>query len=352
MAVKSTKKTSENTNSKTNSNAYHKTKSGRTNLPAILFGIFVVLGFVFIIFFRNFSGKSVTWLEESIVIGLIFLYVFASKVMLGLKVRNDQLGDNCYYLGFLYTLLSLSVSLWSLPTAAEYNAIEMILTNFGIAILSTFAGITLRVILNQFRFDPEEIEEASRIELSEATKRVRNELDGSIKEIQNFRRTTIQVMKEGFEETKKDIDKIAKGILDNVGKTVKKSEDGITEITKKSTESSNELTTKLNEFSKSVDNLASKNKILADSMVKVAESLEKLKSGYVDIDGNLKDTFNKNFSQLQESMNSLEKIIKEEKNKKIEIENGMGENQGDVEVVSKKKRFNKILKRLFGPAKR
>ena len=179
MAVKSNKKTSQNT------------KSDRKNLPAILFGIFVILGFIFIIFSRNFSGNSITWLEESIVIGLIFLYVFASKVMLGVKVRNDQLGDNCYYLGFLYTLLSLSVSLWSLPTAADNNAIEMILTNFGIAILSTFAGITLRVILNQFRFDPEEIEEASRIELSEATKRVRNELDGSIKEIQNFRRTII-----------------------------------------------------------------------------------------------------------------------------------------------------------------
>ena len=62
--------------------------------------------------------------------------------------------------------------------------------NFGIAIASTIAGITLRIMFNQMRRDPVETEAASRLELAEASRRVRRELESSILEFGYFRRMT------------------------------------------------------------------------------------------------------------------------------------------------------------------
>ena len=64
--------------------------------------------------------------------------------------------------------------------------------NFGIAIGSTIAGIGLRVLFNQMRRDPVEVEQRSRLELAEAARRVRRELDSSVVEFAYFRRNAQQ----------------------------------------------------------------------------------------------------------------------------------------------------------------
>ena len=56
------------------------------------------------------------------------------------RLRDDQSGDNLYYMGFLFTLTSLAVSLYQFSAA---GSAEQIVQNFGIAIASTIAGITL-----------------------------------------------------------------------------------------------------------------------------------------------------------------------------------------------------------------
>ena len=80
-----------------------------------------------------------------------------------MPLRNDLLnpispdkpsGDNLYYMGFLFTLTSLAVSLYQFSTV---GSAEQIVQNFGIAIASTIAGITLRIMFNQMRRDPVEV---------------------------------------------------------------------------------------------------------------------------------------------------------------------------------------------------
>jgi len=70
-----------------------------------------------------------------------------------LRLRDDQSGDNLYYMGFLFTLTSLGVSLYQFSVE---RAAEEIVQNFGIAIASTITGIALRVVFNQMRRDPVE----------------------------------------------------------------------------------------------------------------------------------------------------------------------------------------------------
>ena len=59
-------------------------------------------------------------------------------------------GDNLYYLGLLYTLVSLAISLFEFtPKDENIESITPIITNFGVAIFSTIFGIAGRVVFHQ-----------------------------------------------------------------------------------------------------------------------------------------------------------------------------------------------------------
>ncbi len=130
------------------------------------------------------------------------------------RLRDDQSGDNLYYMGFLFTLTSLAVSLYQFSAA---GSAEQIVQNFGIAIASTIAGITLRIMFNQMRRDPVETEATSRLELAEASRRVKRELESSILEFGYFRRMTQQSITDALDEVRESIGKAHRAICRRTG---------------------------------------------------------------------------------------------------------------------------------------
>lgn len=126
-------------------------------------------------------------------------YAAAMLFLDGLRLRDDQAGDNLYYMGFLYTLTSLGVSLYQFTSSSSG---EGIVQNFGIAIASTIAGVAGRVLFNQMRRDPAEVERQARMELAESSRRVRRELDATVVEMAFFRRQMTQMLQEGLHETR------------------------------------------------------------------------------------------------------------------------------------------------------
>lgn len=98
-----------------------------------------------------------------------------------LRVRLDQAGDNAYYLGLLFTLVSMAVALYEFGVAdaesTDGAGTRQIIANFGIALGTTITGIFLRIVLHQIRIDPADVEAMTRIELAEAARRVKAILD-------------------------------------------------------------------------------------------------------------------------------------------------------------------------------
>jgi hypothetical protein len=123
-----------------------------TAASASVFLFFVAVGCAYILIAKlaDIDPFYVTFVPVGIMLGYALL-IYSARA---LRLRDDQSGDNLYYMGFLFTLTSLGVSLYQFTAS---RAAEEIVQNFGIAIGSTITGIGLRVIFNQMRRDPDEV---------------------------------------------------------------------------------------------------------------------------------------------------------------------------------------------------
>src|SRR5258707_1434928 len=174
-----------------------------SGIGAIVFMSFVVAGSAYIIAAKlgGIGRVYVTLVPVFIMIGYAFL-IWSAR---GLRLRDDQSGDNLYYMGFLFTLTSLGVSLYQFSAA---RAAEEIVQNFGIAIGSTIAGIGLGVSCKQMRRDPVEVERMMRLELGEAARRVRRELDSTVVEFGYHRRSAQQAAAASFNQVTEKFDEV------------------------------------------------------------------------------------------------------------------------------------------------
>src|SRR3954463_14335213 len=101
-------------------------------LSGLVFFAVVLAGSGYIVFSKahDFAPVLVTAVPVLIMIGYALLLGFARLF----RLRDDQSGDNLYYMGFLFTLTSLGVSLYQF---SPEGGSEQIVRNFGIAIAST-----------------------------------------------------------------------------------------------------------------------------------------------------------------------------------------------------------------------
>jgi hypothetical protein len=197
-------------------------------------------------------------------------------VMLGarlFRLRDDQSGDNLYYMGFLFTLTSLAVSLYQFSAA---GSAEQIVQNFGIAIASTIAGIALRILFNQMRRDPVEVEAAARLELAEASRRVRRELESAVLEFSYFRRMSQQSVSDALDEARESIGEAREKLSGEIEKFVLSKAQPFEDASRRSSEtldSMNERTVEILEVSR---RLVQEGEQLAKSTGSVVKAIDSL----------------------------------------------------------------------------
>jgi Mg2+ and Co2+ transporter CorA len=182
-----------------------------TAASASVFLFFVAVGCAYILIAKlaDIDPFYVTFVPVGIMLGYALL-IYSARA---LRLRDDQSGDNLYYMGFLFTLTSLGVSLYQFTAS---RAAEEIVQNFGIAIGSTITGIGLRVIFNQMRRDPVEVERVMRLELADAARRVRRELDSTVVEFGHYRRSAQQAAADSFQHVTEKFDEVVDRFLDSL----------------------------------------------------------------------------------------------------------------------------------------
>src|SRR5215475_9004655 len=243
-----------------------------SGISAAVFMLFVVAGAVYIIAAKlgGVGRIYVTLVPVLTMIGYAAL-IWSAK---SLRLRDDQAGDNLYYMGFLFTLTSLGVSLYQFTAT---GAAEEIVQNFGIAIGSTITGIGLRVIFNQMRRDPIEVERIMRLELAEAARRVRRELDSTVVEFGYFRRATQQAAADSFKQVASTFDEVAAKLVARVEEVASKSARPLETASRRSGEAIGEQTKAIvAAFSATTGQLAAETERLSKSAVAISAALDEV----------------------------------------------------------------------------
>ena len=171
----------------------------------ILFISSFVIGTIGVLLLRYFGfGILVTSLFA---LSTMTLYM-VSGVTKKFVIRPDILGDNLYYLGFLFTLVSMAYSLYSL--GIKKSDINAILENFGLAISTTLYGLALRVFFNQTKSDLEGYDTAVRMSLTDAASSLIGEMSTLGRDVATLRLTFTQSINETIAAQKESLAEISK----------------------------------------------------------------------------------------------------------------------------------------------
>ena len=165
---------------------------------------------------------------------LLGLYALAITLTKRYHLREDKSADNLYFLGFLFTVSALIVSLIKFSQDTGGDSLEnsplIVVEDLAIGLITTLVGLFLRVLFTQLRRDPVEIEEEVNLQLTMVAERVARNLRGVSELVERSAMAMDQVLtesraqieeqqtltKELFDSARKDIGSantsVAKGI--------------------------------------------------------------------------------------------------------------------------------------------
>jgi hypothetical protein len=187
-----------------------------------LFIGFVTLGFVLIfttkigLSYLGFQGDYSITIACAAAIVMIAYGVLAYR-MPAVRLRPDRLGDNFYYMGFVFTLASMSAALVQLQGGRDVDAL---IGGFGVALFSTILGIAGRVAFVQMRTEVEDIEERGRKSLLDAASVLRGQLGAATRDLEAFRVGVQQSIHERLTESADTFSKMAEGQVQRIKETV------------------------------------------------------------------------------------------------------------------------------------
>lgn len=145
---------------------------------------------------------------------VLTLYALLAYSTTSLRLEPEVIGDNSYYLGFLFTLTSLAVTLYFVIEAGAGNSAELIpevISGFGVALVSTIVGVFIRVMMMQFRLDLVASERETRVQLDDVARRLRTELAQSVERVKTFTVESLQHSAERESEFSRSTEALVKG---------------------------------------------------------------------------------------------------------------------------------------------
>ncbi|MCB1883088.1 MAG: hypothetical protein KDG89_03675 [Geminicoccaceae bacterium] len=166
-------------------------RRGRFDVTLFFLALFLGAGLAIALKVMHVPQAFVTAGPAAVLLAYAGLIAFTKRF----RLPEDRAGESVYYLGFLYTLVSLACALYEFAQAT--GEVEPLIADFGIALTTTILGLALRVAFAQGRRDPIEFEHEARIELSDAVRRFRASLDNGAGELERFRRA----MQQSFQDS-------------------------------------------------------------------------------------------------------------------------------------------------------
>ena len=285
----------------------------------IVFFIVYAIGCLVTVFSSFFSQNYIPMAILCVLMVVYFFVVYQLNIKNNLLLRNEQLGDSFYYLGFLFTITALAVSLISM-NADEEIKINSLLKNFGIAIVTTLFGLVGRILFSQFRENLDDMNERAEMEVAQSVRNLKTQLDMSIsllkQQSQTIANNTDQTLKDSSASLRRFMEENNKILQE----TTEKSKAVIEEFNKRASSISDKLsevnipTDKFKDFENSVSNIVTTldnlDKGLKDSnaqeeIVKAADSFKSLSSSI----SQQSQLLNSEFKDTKDTLQALSKNL-------------------------------------------
>jgi len=293
-------------------------KSDDSQIKTVFFIVYVI-GCLVTVFSSFFSQNYIPMAILCVLMVAYFFVVYQLNIKNNLLLRNEQLGDSFYYLGFLFTITALAVSLISM-NADEEIKINSLLKNFGIAIVTTLFGLVGRILFSQFRENLDDMNERAEMEVAQSVRNLKTQLDMSIsllkQQSQTIANNTDQTLKDSsaslrrfMEENQKILQETtekSKGVIEEFNKRASSISDKLSEV--------NIPTDKFKDFENSVSNIVTtldnldrglKESNAQEEIAKAAESFKSLSSSI----SQHSQLLNSEFKDTKDTLQALSKNL-------------------------------------------
>lgn len=124
-------------------------------------------------------------------------------------VSDEKFADSCYYLGFIFTISSIIVSLFDLPNLQ--TNLSDISVRFGAAMVSTVLGLIVRVYLVNFKKDTSDLTNEIEAQLIESANNFRIHLELAVEQFKTFELAVDNAVKDTVARVEVSIEKTAEG---------------------------------------------------------------------------------------------------------------------------------------------
>ena len=101
-----------------------------------------------LIIYGNYSGLYLFTVITSIFVMLMYFFITLYLNENDRQISIEQLADSNYYLGFMFTLMSILVTF--IGTVSNSHDIDNIVNNFGISLITTLIGLLAKIYLANF----------------------------------------------------------------------------------------------------------------------------------------------------------------------------------------------------------
>lgn len=276
-------------------------------LAKIAFATIALFGCISIILLKAiFVSHVVTWLVVIFSCSLIILYAFIMRSFAKEIVMPEQVGDNCYYMGFLFTISSLVAAL-VLFNEEEIDP-RMILSSFGIGLSTTVVGIVCRIWLSHVPANPEEIYKVNYDNLAVSAKDLCSEL---LRAQNSFQNLSMQLCQSAQE------------IQNRLAQTIGDADDQMNAVTKKTVKHLENVSEKIDAinipdslFTERVDDMF---KDVNLGMKKVVEYSDKFYDSMIKLE-NMSSSFSSHIEQIDKSFEHLENAFSKTEITKNDVE--------------------------------
>ena len=158
---------------------------------------------------------------------ILGLYAFIAWAGGRVKIEPETIGDNCYYLGFLFTLAALAYTLFQVADPATSGGrridIPEVISGFGLALSSTIVGVFLRVYLMQLRPDFVAKDREVRAEINRAFGDFKRGMAGMLSQMKSYAVESVQFASERDERIRNSTEQF----LEDHHKALQKSADAL-----------------------------------------------------------------------------------------------------------------------------